>query len=79
MIYSHYYLSLDDDEGISYLRLTFQEALMYIDEGKRHIRHISHATHTSLSFVAFPKSGDPYYRVEKFWATVEVNQSDKSC
>ncbi|SAL95059.1 hypothetical protein [Absidia glauca] len=47
----------DDDEGISYLRLTFQEALMYIDE-------------------AFPKSGDPYYRVEKFWATVEGQRLD---
>ncbi|KAI8342565.1 hypothetical protein BC941DRAFT_389575 [Chlamydoabsidia padenii] len=47
----------DDDEGISYLRLTFQEALMYIDE-------------------AFPDSGDPYYRIEKFWATMEGNKLD---
>ncbi|CAO3599482.1 unnamed protein product [Absidia cylindrospora] len=46
----------DDEEGINYLRLTFQEALMYIND-------------------AF-KTGDPYYRIEKYWATMEAKRLD---
>ncbi|KAI8079778.1 uncharacterized protein BX664DRAFT_202234 [Halteromyces radiatus] len=41
-----------DEDSVSYLRLTFQEALMYIDE-------------------SFPETGDPYYRIEKYWAMIE--------